>query len=120
MTTAAHLLPAALLAASAAAWSQTPEIFRDADLKLGEQLLAEHKCGACHARRFGGDGSSIYRPAGKINAPGALRGMVEMCNTELNLGLFPEEVTAIAAVLQRDHYRFGMTPVPAGKAPGTK
>ena len=32
--------------------------------------------------------------------------MVEYCSTELNLGLFPEEVTAIAAVLQRDHYRF--------------
>jgi hypothetical protein len=120
MRTPAHLLPAALLAASAAAWSQTPEIFRDADLKLGEQLLAAHQCGACHARKVGGDGSSIYRPAGKINTPGALRGMVDLCSNELNLGLFPEEVTAIAAVLQRDHYRFGMTPAPAGKAPGTK
>jgi hypothetical protein len=35
-----------------------------------------------------------------------LRGMVEQCNTELNLGLFPEEVTAVSAVLNRDHYRF--------------
>ena len=26
----------------------------------------------------------------------------------------------VAAVLQRDHYRFGMTPVPAGKTPGAK
>ncbi len=32
--------------------------------------------------------------------------MVEGCNTQMNLGLFPEEVTAIAAVLNRDHYRF--------------
>jgi hypothetical protein len=32
--------------------------------------------------------------------------MVEQCNTELNLGFFPEEVTAVAAVLNRDHYRF--------------
>jgi len=32
--------------------------------------------------------------------------MVEQCNTELNLGLFPEEVTSVAAVLNRDHYRF--------------
>jgi hypothetical protein len=32
--------------------------------------------------------------------------MVDMCSNELNLGLFPEEVTAVAAVLQRDHYRF--------------
>jgi hypothetical protein len=32
--------------------------------------------------------------------------MVEMCSTELNLGLFPEDVAAVAGVLQRDHYRF--------------
>ena len=32
--------------------------------------------------------------------------MVDYCSTELNLGMFPEEVTAVAAVLQRDHYRF--------------
>jgi hypothetical protein len=41
-----------------------------------------------------------------VNEPGILRGMVEQCNTELNMGLFPEEVTAIAAVLNRDYYRF--------------
>jgi hypothetical protein len=33
--------------------------------------------------------------------------MVELCNTELNLAMFPEEVTSVAAVLERDHYRFG-------------
>jgi hypothetical protein len=32
--------------------------------------------------------------------------MVDYCSTELNMGLFPEEVTAVAAVLDRDHYRF--------------
>jgi hypothetical protein len=36
--------------------------------------------------------------------------MVDYCSTELNLGLFPEEVTAVAAVLQRDHYRFSISP----------
>jgi hypothetical protein len=54
----------------------------------------------------GGDGSAIYRPTGRINTAGFLRGMVEQCNTELKLSLFPDEVTAIAAVLNRDHYRF--------------
>ena len=49
---------------------------------------------------------SIYRPQGRINSPAALRGMVEQCNLELNLTLFPDEVTAISAVLNRDHYRF--------------
>jgi hypothetical protein len=87
-------------------WAQTPNIFREADLKLGEKLIAENKCTECHASKVVGDGSAMYKPKGRVNAPGVLRGMVEQCNTELNLGLFPEEVTAIAAVLNRDYYRF--------------
>ena len=49
-------------------------------------------------------GSAIFKPKGRINTLGALRGMVEMCNTNLNLGLFPDEVNSISAVLNRDHY----------------
>ncbi|MEN9889485.1 MAG: hypothetical protein RL559_1522, partial [Pseudomonadota bacterium] len=90
----------ALLALGPSAMAQ-PALFKGADLKLGEQLIAEHKCSACHARRVGGDGHAIYKPAGRINTPAFLRGMVEQCNTELNLGMFPEEVTAVAAVLNR-------------------
>ena len=70
------------------------------------RLIAEHRCVACHAGKVGGDGSAIYRPRGRISTPGFLRGMVEQCNTELNLGMFPEEVSSVAAVLNRDHYRF--------------
>lgn len=94
------------LAAPLIAAAQGAPLFKDADLALGEKLIAEHKCSACHTRRVGGDGSAIYRPQGRINTAGALRGMVDYCSTELNLGLFPEEVTAVAAVLDRDHYRF--------------
>ena len=83
-----------------------PAIFKGADLKVGEQLIAEHQCAACHSRRVGGDGSAIYKPLGRINTPAFLRGMVEQCNTELNLDMFPEEVSAVAAVLNRDHYKF--------------
>lgn len=97
---------AALCCGGSAAWAQAgAEIFRDADLALGQRLIAEHRCSECHVRRVGGDGSAIYRPQGRINTAGLLRGMVEQCNTELNLGLFPEEVSAVAAVLNRDHYR---------------
>jgi len=98
-----------LAGVGAIGWTQTPavpDIFRGADLALGSRLIKEHRCSECHARRVGGDGSDIYNPKGRIASPGALRGMVELCNTEMNLGLFPEEVTAVAAVLQRDHYRF--------------
>lgn len=88
------------------ATAQVPSLFPDADLKLGEKLMADNKCAACHQQKVGGDGSAIYKPAGRINSAGFLRGMVEQCNTELNLGLFPEEVNSIAAVLNRDHYHF--------------
>jgi hypothetical protein len=54
----------------------------------------------------GGDGSDIYNPQGKINSPAFLRGMVDYCNTQLNLGMFPEEVTSVAAVLNKRHYQF--------------
>jgi cytochrome c peroxidase len=91
---------------AAAGAQPAAEVFRGTDLVLGERLIKEHRCVACHVGKVGGDGSSIYRPAGRINTPGFLRGMVEQCNTDLNLGLFPEEVSAIAAVLNRDHYRF--------------
>jgi hypothetical protein len=46
-----------------------------------------------------------HLPAGRAHQH-LLRGMVEQCNTELNLSLFPDEVTAIAAVLNQTHYRF--------------
>ena len=83
-----------------------PVLFKDADLQLGTQLIAQNNCDSCHQKRVGGNGSAMYKPQGRINTPGFLRGMVEQCNTELNLGFFPEEVTAVAAVLNRDHYKF--------------
>ena len=101
----ALIIAAALLATQAPAQTAT-SLYPGADLVLGEKLLREHRCAECHTRKMGGDGASIYRPQGRINTPGALRGMVEQCNLELNLTLFPDEVTAISAVLNRDHYRF--------------
>jgi cytochrome c553 len=83
-----------------------PAIFKEADYKLGESLIAEGKCVACHVSKVGGNGSAIYKPQGRINNASLLRGMVEQCNTELNLGMFPEDVTSVAAVLNRDHYKF--------------
>lgn len=100
------MLISLLLGLLASVRAQVPVVFQGADLKLGEKLIADNKCVACHQQKVGGDGSAMYRPAGRINTAGYLRGMVEQCNTELNLGFFPEEVTAVAAVLNRDYYRF--------------
>jgi hypothetical protein len=102
-----HRILAAGLACTAATVVAQPaaEFFRGADLALGERLIKEHQCSACHVRKVGGDGSAIYKPAGRLQTPSALATMVERCNTELNLGMFPEDVTAVSAVLNRDHYR---------------
>jgi len=100
------LLCSLALALPALVHAQGAALFKDADLALGEKLLAEHQCAQCHTKQVGGDGSAIYRPTGRINNAKLLQGMVENCSTRLNLQLFPEEVTAIAAVLNRDHYRF--------------
>ncbi len=103
-----HLGLATLVLVTASGWALAsgPEIFKGADLKLGEQLIVQGKCVQCHAGKVGGDGSAIYQPKGRINSAPLLRGMVEQCNTMLNLQMFPEEVTAVAAVLNRDHYHF--------------
>ena len=97
---------ASLLLAAQAGAQSAAELFRGADLALGERLIKENRCAACHIGKVGGDGSAIFRPAGRIYTPSFLRGMVEQCNTEMNLGMFPEEVSAVAAVMNRDHYRF--------------
>jgi hypothetical protein len=105
----AWALGSALLVGGVLFWSahaRAADIFKGADLALGQKMIAEHKCVACHVGKVGGDGSAMYKPQGKINTAGLLRGMVEMCNTTMNLGMFPEEVTAVAAVLNRDHYKF--------------
>lgn len=101
---------AALALPAFAADAPMPAEFRGADLALGERLIREHRCSECHARRVGGDGSAIYRPTGRIGRPAALLSMVEYCSVELKLQLFPEDVQAVAAVLQRDHYRFKPAP----------
>jgi hypothetical protein len=100
------LLGAPLIAAAQGQLHRYP----DADLQLGQKLIAESKCNTCHVQKVGGDGSAIYRPKGRVNTPAALLSMVQRCSTELNLQLFPEDVASIAAVLQRDHYRFPAQP----------
>jgi hypothetical protein len=85
-----------------AGWAE----LQQADIALGHRLIDQHRCEECHVRRVGGDGSAIYRLAGRINKPSALLAMVEMCNTQLNLQLFPEDVAAVAAALNQKHYRF--------------
>jgi len=45
------------------------------------------------------------KPKGRLSIPGALRGRVDLRSTALNLPLFTDEVTAVAALRNRHHGR---------------
>jgi len=58
-------------------------------------------CTSCH-------GSEVYtRPDRKIDSLSGLKTQVEACNTNLNTGMFPEEVNAVAELLNEEYYKFG-------------
>ena len=79
----------------------------DATIATGKKLVADSKCEACHASKVGGDGSQIYlRKDKRVTALSKLQPQVARCNTDLNLGLFPEDEAAIAAYLNQAHYKF--------------
>ena len=86
------------------AQAQQHPLFKGADLPLGEKLIAENKCNECHIRRVGGDGNSIYKPTGRINNAGALRGMVEYCNTELSGRCFESKTLQVPLTRNLTHW----------------
>jgi hypothetical protein len=62
---------------------------------------------ACHAEKFGGDGSKIYlRPDRLIHNRTALGQRVTMCSAMINTGWFPEDETAVADYLAARYYKF--------------
>ena len=73
----------------------------------GKRLIADAKCEACHISKVGGDGSAMYtRKDRRVTTKSKLIPQVSRCNTELNLGLFPEDEAAIAAYLNVTRYKF--------------
>jgi hypothetical protein len=72
-----------------------------------KKLIAESKCETCHAKKVGGDGTGMYTREGRIvKTKTRVAAQVSLCNSELNLGLFPEDETAIAAYLNEVYYKF--------------
>ncbi|NBC15482.1 MAG: cytochrome c [Gammaproteobacteria bacterium] len=62
--------------------------------------LIEKNCTSCH-------GSEMYtREDRKIDSYTALETQVEACNTNLDAGMFPEEVEAVAQRLNKEYYKF--------------
>jgi cytochrome c2 len=102
MKTTATIIGALMLASAAGA---AP--FPKGDANAGSKLMEDAKCMACHAQRFGGDGSRIFtRPEHKVkNAEGLLQ-QVRACVTQLGVQWFPEDEENVAAYLNRQYYKF--------------
>jgi hypothetical protein len=81
--------------------------FATANLENGKEI-DQHKCYACHAKKTGfGNGDMIYtRSDSKVNSLAKLKSMVERCNTELRLDLFPEDEVDVTAYLNKQFYKF--------------
>lgn len=81
--------------------------FDKADAKAGQKLYEDAKCAACHAQRFGGDGSSIYTRADRrVKSADALLKQLRMCTTQLGVQWFPEDEEQVAAYLNQKYYKF--------------
>jgi cytochrome c2 len=72
------------------------------------KAIDQNKCYACHAKKTGfGNGDMIYtRSDSKVNSLAKLKTMVERCNTELRLDLFPEDEADVVAYLNKQFYKF--------------
>ena len=78
------------------------------DAAEGRKLIEEKRCETCHHNKTLGEAKAIYlRRDRKVTSLPKLKAQVAACNTELNLGLFPEEEEHIAAFLDGEYYKFG-------------
>ena len=73
----------------------------------GRALVEEKKCETCHHNKTMGDAKAIYlRKDRKVTNGEQLKARVALCNTELNLQLFPEDEEHIVLFLDRTYYKF--------------
>jgi hypothetical protein len=82
------------------------EPFPEGDFNIGKSLV-EKQCIACHAERFGGDGSAIYTREHRIvNTSRGLLAQIRNCNTMLDLKWFEDEELHVANYLNKTYYKF--------------
>jgi hypothetical protein len=73
----------------------------------GKKLVAEHRCETCHHNKTLGDAKAVYlRKDRKVTSIEKLKAQVALCNSELNLKLFPDDEEHIAAYLNETYYKF--------------
>ncbi|MCI1191367.1 hypothetical protein MOJ79_05885 [Calidifontimicrobium sp. SYSU G02091] len=100
-----HLATGLLAAGVGSSAAANP--FPDADLANGRKIHFESKCAACHEEKTGRDAGFIYlRDERKVKSIFDLRRYVSLCNSELRLGLFPEDERDVAAFVNQQWYKF--------------
>lgn len=84
-----------------------PQAHAAPDPAEGRKLVEEKQCETCHHNKTMGDAKAIYlRKDRKVTSLEKLKAQVALCNSELNLQLFPEDEEQIAAYLNDTYYRF--------------
>jgi hypothetical protein len=77
------------------------------DVEAGRTRAAAPRRAPCHQAKTLGDASAVYlRKDRKVTSMAKLKAQVALCNSELNLGLFPEDEEHVAAYLDQTYYRF--------------
>jgi cytochrome c peroxidase len=95
-----RLAPALIL------FSLVPLAYAAGDPAEGKKLVAEKNCETCHHNKTMGDAKAVYlRKDRKVTSLPKLKAQVALCNSELNLGLFPEDEEHIVAFLDQTYYK---------------
>ena len=77
------------------------------DAAQGKKLVDEKKCEICHHNKTLGDAKAVYlRKDRKVTSWEKLKAQVALCNSELNLQLFPDEEEHISVFLNQTYYKF--------------
>ena len=93
----------AFLLAALPAWAD--------DVDAGKRLVAEKQCEACHHNKTLGDAKAIYlRKDRKVSSLSKLKAQVALCNSELNLQMFPDEEEQVVSYLDATYYHFAKQP----------
>lgn len=72
----------------------------------GRKLVDSGKCESCHQDKVYGPVGTVYlRKDRKVTTWPKLKAQVALCNSQLNLGLFPEDEEHIAAFLNATYYK---------------
>lgn len=80
--------------------------FSGGNPELGRKMVEKH-CIACHAARFGDDGSVMYtREDRRVKDARGLLVQIRNCNTNLGLKWFEDEELHVASYLNKKYYLF--------------